>query len=425
MKNYSPELIKSLSPQEKIELSTLLEAYRYRWSLNARENQRIPPGNWATWLILAGRGFGKTRAGAETVREWKNNYPIIHLIARTAADARDTMVEGESGILACSPPDDRPLYEPSKRRLTWSNGAKAILFSAEEPDALRGPQCHKAWADEAASWKYDQGTWDMMQMGLRLGDNPQCIVTTTPKPTKLIRELSKDSNTHVTKGTTYDNRANLSEKFFDYIIKKYEGTTLGRQEINAELLEDIEGALWTNRNIDQNRVTSLPELKRIVIPIDPAATSKADSDETGIIPVGIDSNGIAYVLEDLSGIYSPNDWANLAIGAYHKHKADRIIGEANNGGDMIETILRNIDRSISYRKVWASKAKQTRAEPVAALYEQGRVKHFGNLAELETEMTTWNALEGSKSPNRIDSLVWGLTELMLGNKNKVISFEVY
>lgn len=414
--NYSQELINSLPTESKRELSLLLADYKYRWNLNARKKQLIPTGIWTTWLILTGRGWGKTRTGAETVRKWKDNYPLMHLVARTAADARDTMVEGESGILACSPDHDKPLYEPSKRRLTWNNGAKAILFSAEEPDALRGPQCYKAWADETASWKYDQDTWDMLQMGLRLGDNPQCVITTTPKPTKLIRALVKDSTTHVTKGTTYENKDNLSGSFFEFVIKKYEGTTIGRQELNAELLEDVEGALWRMKNIENNRVTKLPDLKRIVIPIDPAATSHADSDETGIVPVGIDFNGIGYVLDDLSGIHTPNKWANIAINQYDKYKADRIIGEANNGGDMIETILRNIDKSVSYQKVWASRNKQTRAEPIAALYEQNRVKHYGNLSELESEMTTWDATEGARSPNRIDSLVWGLSHLMLNKK---------
>lgn len=421
MLNLSPDSIQSLSPQIRIEAEQLLEDYRYRWNLNARDKQIIPEGVWSTWLILAGRGFGKTRTGAETVRIWKEDNPIIHLIARTAADARDTMVEGESGILACSPSYDKPLYEPSKRRLTWNNGAKAILYSAEEPDALRGPQCYKAWADETASWKYDQDTWDMMQMGLRLGDNPQCIVTTTPKPTKLIRGLVKDSNTHLTKGTTYENKANLASAFFDFVLKKYEGTTLGRQELEAEVLEDIEGALWKMKTIEDNRVDKLPDLIRIVIPIDPAATSKSDSDETGIVPVGVDANGIGYVLDDLSGIYTPNKWAGIAINQYNKYKADRIIGEANNGGDMIETIIRNIDSTVAYQKVWASRAKQTRAEPIAALYEQGKVKHYGNLSELEVEMTTWDATEGSKSPNRIDSLVWGLTHLMLTGKPLIFS----
>ncbi len=362
-----------------------------------------------------------TRTGAETIRIWKENNPILHLVGRTAGDVRDTMIEGESGILACSPDHDRPHYEPSKRRVTWNNGAKAVLFSAEEPDALRGPQCYKAWADELATWKYDQDSWDMLQMGLRLGDNPQCIITTTPKPTKLIRELLKDDNTIITNGTTYENKTNLSGSFFDFIIKKYEGTSLGRQELLAELLEDIEGALWSMRNIEQNRVTKLPELKRIIIPIDPAATATKDSDETGIIPVGIDHDNIGYVLEDVSGIYSPNDWANTAISAYNRLNADRVIGEANNGGDMIEAILRNIDRSVSYKKVWASKGKQVRAEPIAALYEQNRVKHYGNLSELETEMTTWEAMAGDKSPNRIDSLVWGLTELMLNRGGTLAS----
>ena len=389
--------------------------------MTARDKQKIPTGKWSTWLIKAGRGFGKTRCAAETVRIWKDHVPIIHLIGRTAGDVRDTMVEGASGILACSPPYDRPLYEPSKRRITWKNGAKAVCFSAEEPDALRGPQCYKAWADELATWKYDRETWDNLQMGLRLGDNPQCIIATTPKPTKLIRELIADENTYVTHGTTYENKDNLSASFFKFIIKKYEGTSLGRQELLAEILDDVEGALWKMKTIEDNRVNKIPELKRIVIPIDPAATANKDSDETGIVPVGIGHDDIAYVLDDLSGIYTPNDWAGKAINAYNKYKADRIIGEANNGGDMIETIIRNIDKSVSYRKVWASKGKMTRAEPIAALYEQGRVKHYGNVSELETEMTTWMALDGQRSPNRIDSLVWGLTELMLNAREDFLS----
>ncbi len=421
MKNFSPDLVKSLTPKKKIEISGILEEIKYRWNLTARDKQKLPEGEWSTWLILAGRGFGKTRTGAETVRMWKEDNPLIHFVGRTAADVRDTMVEGESGILACSPDYDRPLYEPSKRRLTWSNGAKAVLFSAEEPDALRGPQCYKAWADELATWKYDQDTWNNLQMGLRLGVNPQCVITTTPKPTKLVRELVADENTHITSGTTYENRDNLSKSFFDFIIKKYEGTTLGRQELEAELLKDVKGALWKMQTIEDNRVRKLPELRRIVIPIDPATTSTMDSDETGIVPVGLDNNGIGYVIDDLSGIYSPNDWANKAIKAYNDHKADRIIGEANNGGDMIETIIRNIDKSVSYRKVWASKGKTTRAEPIAALYEQNRIKHYGNLATLETEMTTWMALDGQRSPNRIDSLVWGLTELMLNEREDFIT----
>lgn len=421
MKNCSPKLISLLKPNQKIELSQLLGELQYRWNINARDKQKLPAGKWSTWLIKAGRGYGKTRAGSETVRIWKETNPLIHLVGRTAGDVRDTMVEGESGILACSPSYDRPHYEPSKRRITWKNGAKAVCFSAEEPDALRGPQCYKAWADELATWKYDRDTWDNLQMGLRLGINPQCIITTTPKPTKLIRELIADENTYVTNGTTYENKANLSKSFFEFIIKKYEGTSLGRQELLAEMLEDVEGALWKMQTIEDNRVNKLPELKRIVIPIDPAATATKDSDETGIVPVGIDFNGIGYVLDDLSGIYSPNDWAGTAIKAYNDYKADRIIGEANNGGDMIETIIRNIDSTVSYRKVWASRGKMTRAEPIAALYEQDKVKHFGNLSELETEMTTWMALDGQRSPNRIDSLVWGLTELMLNAREDFLS----
>ncbi|GAA4299515.1 terminase family protein [Nibribacter koreensis] len=392
----------------------------YDWEgLWARDKQLLPEGIWDTWLILAGRGFGKTRTGAETVRVWKEDNPIIHLVGPTASDARDVMVEGESGILNISPPNDRPVYEPSKRRLTWSNGAKAIIFSADEPDRLRGPQCHKAWADELAAWRYDDA-WDQLQFGLRLGDNPQCIVTTTPRPTLLVRELAKNPNTHITKGTTYENKANLAAKFFTTVISKYEGTRLGRQELNAEILEDIEGALWKMSLLDRNRVTSLPPFKRVVVAIDPAVTSNKDSDETGIIVAGLGYDNLAYVLDDLSGTYSPNVMAGTAIKAYNEHQADRVVAEVNNGGDMVEAILRNIDKSISYKSVHASRGKVTRAEPVVALYEQGRVKHYGNLAKLETQMTTWNAGEGEKSPDRVDALVWALTDLMLTNQQQKV-----
>ena len=417
MRKLSLKSIEHLPRETKHELSLLLHELKYRWSVNARDKQRLPKGDWDTWLILAGRGFGKTRTGAETIRQWKEDNAIIHLIGATAGDVRDTMVEGESGILACSPSHDYPKYEPSKRRITWKNGSKAILFSADEPDRLRGPQCHKAWADELAAWRYEDA-WDQLQFGLRLGTNPQCVVTTTPRPTEIIRNLHKDKRTHVTTGTSYENQDNLAEAFFRTIMKKYEGTTIGRQELMAEILEDVEGALWKLAMI--KRVKKAPELRRIVIPIDPATTSKATSDETGIIPVGIGFDGNGYVLDDKTGIYTPNGWAKQSIDLYHDLKADRIVGEANNGGDMIETVIRNLDKKVSYKKVWASRGKMTRAEPVASLYEQGKIYHVGNLSKLETEMTTWAAMAGEKSPNRVDSLVWGITELMLKEEKKAL-----
>lgn len=379
----------------------------------ARDKQRIPPGDWDTWAIIAGRGFGKTRTGAETVRIWSDQVPRIHIIGRTATDMRETMIEGPSGILAVHPDNNRPKYEPSKLRITWPNGARAQLFTADEPDVLRGPECHKLWADELATWKYAQEAWDNAMMGLRLGDRPQALVTTTPRPIKIIKDLIADPETHLTTGSTYENEANLAKAFLNKMQKKYEGTRIGRQELYAEILADIQGALWTQKMIEIAHVQKAPELIRIVVAIDPAVTSKKDSDETGIVVAGLGVDNRVYVLEDLSGQYTPTEWARLAIGAYNKHKADRVIGEANNGGDLIEQVLRTIDNTVSYSKVHATRGKTTRAEPVQALYEQRKVKHVGSLAALETQMTNWAAKEGEKSPDRVDALVWAVTELII------------
>jgi len=413
--NLSAESISSLSQEKRAELISLSEIAKYRWSLQARDKQRLPEGDWNIWMIQAGRGFGKTRAGVEAVREWKENNPLIGFIGATAADVRDIMIEGESGILAKSPPWDKPLYEPSKRKLTFNNGSVCKLFSAEDPDRLRGPQFYKLWCDELASWRYDQETWDMAQMALRLGDHPQVIITTTPRPTKLIRELVKAPHTIVTRGTTYENRNNLADNWFEAIIKKYDGTRIGCQELMAEILEDVEGALWTRRMIDANRVKTHPDLKRVVVAIDPAVTANKDSDETGIVVCGLGIDELGYVLNDASGIFTPNEWAGRAIHNYYKYGADRIIAEVNNGGDLVEVNIRIVDKKVSYKSVHASRGKIIRAEPVAALYEQGRIKHVGNFPKLEDELTTWDGAN-SFSPGRLDALVWAFTELMLEKK---------
>lgn len=412
MMNLSVESISSLNQDQRVELNNLLEVAQYRWSMQAREKQKLPPGDWNTWLLKAGRGFGKTRVGVETVRIWKEDNPIIGFIGATAADVRDIMIEGESGILAKSPPWDKPLYEPSKKKLTFKNGAVCKLFSAEEPDRLRGPQFYKLWADELAAWKYDQETWDNSQMALRLGDHPQALVTTTPRPTKLIRELIKASNTFLTQGTTYENKGNLADNWYQAIIKKYEGTRIGRQELNAELLEDVEGALWTLAMIEKNRVNKHPELKRVVVAVDPAVTANKDSDETGIITCGLGIDDIGYVLNDASGIFTPNTWANRSVHNYTKFNADRIVAEVNNGGDLVEVNIRTIDKNVPYKSVHASRGKIIRAEPVVALYEQGRIKHVGSFSKLEDELTTWDG-SNSFSPGRLDALVWAFTDLML------------
>lgn len=395
------------------------EALWWDWEvLHAREDQLIPPGDWNVWLCKAGRGWGKTRVGAETIRIWKETMPLIHLVARTAADVRDVMVEGNSGIMNVFPPWDKPIYEPSKRRITFSNGSKALLFSADEPDLLRGPQCYAAWADELAAWRYTDA-WDQLLFGLRLGDHPRVVATTTPRPTQLIKDLVKDPTTYVTNGRTYDNKANLSDIFIKTVIKKFEGTRLGRQELNGELLEDVMGALWSLDLIDKYRIREerLPQLERIVVAVDPAVTSKDSSDETGIIVVGKGVDGRGYVLEDYSGTYTPNQMASVAVKAYYKWRADVVIGETNNGGDFIEAVVRNLDNTINYKGVWAKKGKALRAEPIAGLYEQGTVSHLGSLPKLEDEMTQWSHGIGDPSPNRVDAMVYGLSELFLKFRN--------
>lgn len=393
-----------------------LRALYYDWNFWARPDQCIPAGEWAVWLILAGRGYGKTRVGAEMVRIWKKQgYKRINFIAATADDLRDTMVEGESGILAICPNNERPIYRVSKRRLEWPDGSRSLLFSAEEPDRLRGKQHDKLWGDEPASWQYDDA-WDQAMFGLRLGDNPQCVATTTPKPTKLIRTIMADPSTHITRGTTYENRDNLANTFYTKIITRYEGTRLGRQELMGEVLDDNPGALFHLSDVDGARVQKLPPLSRIVVALDPATTSNEDSDEWGIIAAGIDGRfpEHGYVIADESNIYTPNEAAKQAVRLYHRLGADRVVGEANNGGDMIEALLRNEDANVSYKKVTASRGKVIRAEPVSALYEQRRIHHHGTFGALESQMVNWNPRTDDDSPDRMDAMVWAMTELFSG-----------
>jgi phage terminase large subunit-like protein len=398
-----------------------LEMLRHYWPLWARAKQVAPAGNWRVWLLLAGRGFGKTRSGAEWVRMRVESGLArrVALVAPTASDARDVMVEGESGLLALAPPALRPRFEPSRRRLTWPNGAIATCFSAEEPERLRGPQFDAAWCDELAAWRHE-AAWDMLMLGLRLGIDPRCVVTTTPKPVRLVRRLVAAGDTVVvTTGATRENAANLAPQFLAAIVARYAGTRLGRQELEAEIIEDAPGALWQRAMFEAEgmRVGAAPALVRIVVAIDPAVSTGEHADETGIIVAGLGPDGQGYVLEDLSGRMTPHQWAARALDAYRKFAAERIIAEVNNGGDMVEATLRTLDDSAPFKAVRASRGKAVRAEPVAALYERARVHHVGAFPALEDQMCAFardfDRARAGYSPDRLDALVWGLSELMV------------
>jgi phage terminase large subunit-like protein len=452
---------------------------RSKWSFWARPNQLAPGGDWTFWLLLAGRGFGKTRTGAEWINErvLSGKSKRIALVAPTAADVRKVMVEGESGLLAISPPWNRPLFEPSKLQLTWPNGAIAQLFSAEEPERLRGPQCDTFWADELAAWKKLQDTWDMLQFGFRLGSDPRGVITTTPKPLPIIKELMADNRelpeekrsdkwngqTVITRGSTYENRANLAPKFFQQVVSTYEGTRLGRQELDAEILEDMPGALWARSNLDKNRISAptFPgiyeeagvtpgseaiirdldmlrsfadqiisavgeDLTRVVVAVDPNTSNNEGSDEIGIVVNGKGLSGRGYVLADCSMRGSPNEWASAAVIAHDVFRADRIIGEANQGGNMVEHTIKTAAKSlkdegkrtsdhVGITLVHATRGKVTRAEPASALYEQNRVSHVSTMKVLEDQMCLFTSDFDRKamgySPDRVDALVWGLTHL--------------
>lgn len=423
-----------------------MKRLHHSWSFLARQEQRPPrhlPGTnepWQNWLYLAGRGAGKTRSGAEWIRECvQGGAKYLGLIAPTNADIRKVMVEGPSGILSCAWDQDvdnrgelmgTPTYEPSKsHRISWKNGAVAHCFSAEEPDRLRGPQHEKIWADELAAWQYAQDAWDMAMFGLRIGANPQVMISTTPRPIPIIRELMRSNVTILTKSSTYANMANLAQSFIDRTVARYAGTRLGRQELEAELIEEMEGALWTRQTIEacllKNREP--PDYKRVVVAIDPAITENPTSNLTGIVAAGLGVDNCGYVIDDKSGRYSPDGWARIAIQMFDDLKADRIVAEGNQGGDMVRHTIETVRKNVPISIVHASRSKQARAEPVAALYEHmvngkcdPRVFHVKPFPEMEDQMCTWEPLSGDPSPDRLDAMVWALTNLMLDAQ--VISF---
>lgn len=363
---------------------------------------------------MGGRGAGKTRAGAEWIRAQAREPKRIALVGESYPAARGVMIEGDSGLLAISPKAERPRFLPSRRRLEWPSGAIGEIFSAEDPDGLRGPQFHCAWADELCKWRYPQACWDMLQFGLRLGDHPRQCVTTTPRPSPLFKQILARSDCITARASTYANRACLPPAFFKSIIRRYENTRLGRQELNAELIEDTPGALWNHDLIHRARVKTAPPLQRIVVAVDPPASHSAAADECGIIAAGCSEDGHAYLLEDGSAAgLTPAGWAKRAIALFRRHKATRLVAEINQGGDMVENIIRQIAPSIPFRAVRARRSKIIRAEPVAALYEQSRIHHVGVWPELEDQLCTFSPANASNSPDRLDALVWALTDLLL------------
>lgn len=414
-------ILNEISDEQALVLS---HEWRLLWG---RENQLLPSGKWDTWLLLAGRGFGKTRAGAEAVNEVAEaGIGPIALVAPTAADARDVMVEGTSGILAVAKPWFMPSYQPSMRRLTWPNGVTATTFSAEEPDRLRGPQFAFAWGDEFAAWERLQETYDMLQFCLRVGEHPRQMFTTTPRPLKIVRELlaREGEGVLVSRGSTLDNAGNLASSFISEVRRRYEGTRLGRQEIYGEVLDDVPGALWTLENIAENRRAKTgDDLQRICVAVDPPVTSGENADECGICVAGrTTQDGHCFVLEDgTSQGETPQQWAARAVRLYHKWSADCIVAEVNNGGEMIEAMISQVDANVPVTTVRATRGKVVRAEPVAALYEQNRVHHVGDVkgfTKLEDQMrqitTDFDKDKAGFSPDRVDALVWAVTHLMLG-----------
>jgi phage terminase large subunit-like protein len=423
--NNNHELLAGLPPR-------LLLAARNAWETRAWPHQ-VPPATarnglpWTIWLLLGGRGAGKTRAGAEWVRGLVGAHrgvaarPVgrIALVGETIADARAVMVEGPSGILAVHPRGERPAWSSSLRKLDWPNGAVAHVFSAEDPDSLRGPQFEAAWADELAKWRHVQETWDMLQFGLRLGPRPRELVTTTPRPIPLLKRLVADPAVAVSRASTHANAANLAPAFLETVVGAYRGTRLGRQEIDGAIVEERVDALWTRDCLEAARVVAAPALARVVVAVDPPVSSGAHADACGIVAAGVDGAGFAYVLADATASrLKPPDWAARAVALYRRLEADALVVEVNQGGDMVAAVIREVDPGVPVTGVHATRGKYLRAEPVSVLYAQGRVRHVGAFPELEDEMCDFGpgGLSSGRSPDRLDALVWALTHLMLQPK---------
>jgi phage terminase large subunit-like protein len=401
----------------------------FDWLAWARDDQLAPLSTaagepWHTWLLLGGRGSGKTRSGAEWVRAKALGHADvagaparrIALIGLTIGQVRSVMVEGVSGLLTVHAPHERPHYDVARNEITWPNGAMAQMFAADDPDSLRGPQFDAAWCDEFAKWRRAAYAWDMLQFGLRLGTTPQAVVTTTPRGLQVLKDLMQDATTVTTRSRTLDNAANLAPGFLKQVLRRYGHTALGRQELEGEIMDQLDGGLWRREQIAAQRITAPPDLTRIVVAVDPPVTSNANSDACGIVVAGLGADGRGYVLADrtIRG-REPIVWARAAVAAYRDYSADRIVAETNQGGDLVANVIRQVDENVRIRGVKATRGKWIRAEPVSTLYAEGRVLHVGELVELEAEMCSFAAdgLAQGKSPDRLDALVWAITDLML------------
>ena len=426
MSDSLAELLASLPESERAAAFADLtddeaDGLEYDWRFWGRPEQFAPDGDWRTWIALAGRGFGKTETGAQWVRERvKAGARQIAIVAETQKDLEDVMVPR---IVAVHPPGEAPKVRYEPVRVVWPNGAIALGYNGTEPNQLRGPEFDTAWLDELAKYRYARETWDMLQFTMRRGDDPRVFVSTTPRPIAILKEILADPSTVVTRGSTFDNKANLAKAFIDTIVKKYEGTRLGRQELEAEILEDVPGALWTRAMIDETRRRSAPPLPSVAVAVDPPVTSGENADECGIIVAGVDADGEGYILADHSSQGDkPREWARRAVAAYEMFSADYIVAEVNNGGEMIAEIIRQIDPAIPVKEVRATRGKFTRAEPISALYEQRRVHHVGSFPKLEDQMCSmtpdFDPAKAGYSPDRLDALVWALTKLMTGPRSE-------
>jgi len=424
IEDSAPQMVQiALMPPEEraafLESTSVEEAQAMPWEWDkwARKSQIAPEGDWLTWLILAGRGWGKTRAGSEWCHESvEDTYGRLHLVGATASDARDIMIEGPSGVLNTQRPWNKVKYSPTKRLLSWENGAVGLVFSADEPERLRGEQCEAAWSDEMAAWRYPEA-WSQLQLGLRLGSLPRNVVTTTPRPTREIKELAKAPTTHVTHGITYENIFNLAPAFIQEVIRVYEGTRFGRQELYADILDDAPGALWTHEGIEENRISKneAPEkYDRLVVGVDPAVSFSSEASETGIIVAGKERKR-AYVLADHTARLKPEEWAKKVVSLSNKYDA-LVVAEKNQGGDMVAHTINVYDPLVPVKLVSATKAKYVRAEPVATAYERGLVKHVGTFDKLEDQMCSYEPGFDMDSPDRLDALVWAMTELVVGQR---------